>query len=102
MGGSPVVQLLAYQVVREAIRNALTHAHATQIVVSVVREAHDMRLMVEDDGRGFDPHAVDETHHFGLQLIRDRVELAGGVVLVESGVGRGTRIMVRLPAETMA
>lgn len=100
VGGSPVVQLLAYQVAREALRNAARHAAATTIRVGLAREGSDMRLFIEDDGRGFDPHSVDSEQHFGLQLMKERVELAGGLLYVESKVGEGTRIVVRLPAET--
>jgi signal transduction histidine kinase len=59
-----------------------------------------MRLIIEDDGSGFDPRLVDADRHFGLQLMKERVELAGGVLHVESIVGQGTTIAVRLPAET--
>jgi signal transduction histidine kinase len=100
VGGSPVVQLLAYQIAREALRNAVRHARAGIIQVSLAREGSDMRLIVEDDGQGFDPMSVDDERHFGLMLIKERVELAGGVLHVESRVGKGTRIVARLPAET--
>lgn len=100
VGGSPVVQLLAYQIAREALRNAVRHANASLIQVSLAREGPDMRLIVEDNGQGFDPVSVDDERHFGLVLIRERVELAGGVLHVQSSVGEGTRIVARLPAET--
>lgn len=100
VGGSPVVQLLAYQVAREALRNAGRHADAAMIRISLSRDGSDMRLIIEDDGRGFDPHLVDPDRHFGLQLMKERVELAGGILHVESIVGQGTTIAVRLPAET--
>jgi two-component system NarL family sensor kinase len=100
VGGSPVVQLLAYQVAREALRNAARHADATTIRISLSRDGSDMRLIIEDDGRGFDPQSVDAEGHFGLQLMKERVELAGGVLHVESRIGEGTAIVVRLPAET--
>ncbi len=99
-GGSPLVQLLAYQVAREALRNAVRHANANQITVVLSREGSDMRLVIEDDGNGFDPQEVDTEKHFGLQLMKERVELAGGVLYLESGVGEGTGIYIRLPAET--
>jgi signal transduction histidine kinase len=102
VGGSPVVQLLAYQVAREALRNASRHADAATIRVSLARDGSDMRLIIEDDGRGFNPHLVDGDRHFGLQLMKERVELAGGVLHVESMLGQGTTIVVRLPAETSA
>jgi signal transduction histidine kinase len=100
VGGAPVVQLLAYQVAREALRNAIRHAHARNIWVRLVRDGADMRLVVEDDGCGFLPESVNADSHFGLQLMRERVELAGGVFQVESEKEQGSRIVARLPAET--
>jgi two-component system sensor histidine kinase DegS len=100
VGGSPIVQLLAYQILREALRNAVRHAHASLIQVSLSREGSDMRITVEDNGQGFDPESVDADRHFGLLLIRERVELAGGVLNVRSRIGEGTRIIARLPSET--
>ena len=59
-----------------------------------------MRITVEDNGQGFDPESVDADRHFGLLLIRERVELAGGILNVRSRIGEGTRIIARLPSET--
>ncbi len=100
VGGSPLVQLLAYQIAREALRNAVRHAQATDILVRLIREEGDMRLVVQDDGCGFSLDSVDGEHHFGLQLMRERVELAGGLIRVDSAPGQGTKIIARLPAET--
>jgi signal transduction histidine kinase len=102
VGGSPLMQLLAYQIVREALRNAVSHSHADNIEIRISSEGRDMRLIIEDDGEGFDPDSVDERQHFGIQLMRERVELAGGVLHVDSRVGEGTRVVVRLPAGTSA
>ena len=99
VGASPVVQLLTYQVTREAIKNAIRHAEAANIWVSVSWSDPDFRLVVSDDGRGFDPSTVDRDKHFGLQLMKERVELAGGVFHVSSQFGVGTQIVARLPAE---
>jgi signal transduction histidine kinase len=99
VGGAPVVQLLAYQVAREALRNAFRHSSAKNIWIRLDREGDEMRLTVEDDGAGFEPRFIDENAHFGLQLIRERVELAGGLFRLDSSPGNGTRIVVRLPGE---
>jgi len=100
VGGAPVVQLLAYQVAREAIKNAIRHACARNIWVRLTRDGADMRLIVEDDGCGFSPESVDSDSHFGLQLMRERVELAGGVFQVVAEDRQGTQLIARLPAET--
>jgi signal transduction histidine kinase len=99
VGGAPVVQLLAYQVAREALRNALRHSSAKNVWIWLDREGDEMRLTVEDDGAGFEPRLIDENVHFGLQLIRERVELAGGLFRLDASPGNGTRIVVRLPRE---
>jgi signal transduction histidine kinase len=100
VGGSPIVQLLAYQILREALRNAIRHAHASLIQITLSRDGSNMRIRVEDNGQGFDPKSVDAEQHFGLLLVRERVELAGGVLTVQSRIGEGTCIVARLPSET--
>lgn len=100
VGGSPVVQLLAYQVAREAIRNAIRHAQATNVWVSLQREGTDMRLIVQDDGRGFRQESVKRDEHFGLQLMQERVELAGGIFHIAAEPDQGTQLVARFPAET--
>jgi signal transduction histidine kinase len=95
---SPVVELLAYQVSREALRNAVRHSKASLIRVSVLHEDDDIRLIVEDDGIGFSPATVDSDSHFGLALMRERAELVGGLLRIDTAVGVGTRVVARLPA----
>jgi signal transduction histidine kinase len=95
---TPVVELLAYQAAREALRNALRHSGASRINVTLSREGDDIRLQVEDDGEGFSPSSVDQEQHFGLALMRERLELAGGILQVDSSPGMGTRVFARLPS----
>jgi len=98
VGGSPFAQLLAYQVAREALRNALRHARASAIEVNVIDRDGDLRISVEDDGIGFDPDSINTHVHFGLALMRERVELVGGVLRIDSRRGHGTLIVAKLPA----
>ena len=99
VGGSDVSQLLTYQVAREALNNAARHSRASQIRVRLFRESGQIRLVVEDDGVGFDPCQVDGHEHFGLQLMAERVEACQGRMVVDSQLGGGTRIMATLPPE---
>jgi len=96
---SHVSQLLAYQVLREAMNNAARHARAASIEVRLRQREGLIRLMVKDDGVGFDTRAVDRDHHFGLQLIAERVEAARGTVVVDSRLGEGTTINAVLPPD---
>jgi signal transduction histidine kinase len=96
---SPMVQLLAYHMAREALRNVVRHAQATRVHVRLFQESSYLKLMVKDNGRGFDPAAVDTTQHFGLQLMKERLELFGGDVLVDSKAGTGTNLVARFPTQ---
>jgi signal transduction histidine kinase len=98
-GGSSLSQLLTYQVAREALNNAARHSRATRIVVRLFRDEGLIRLIVEDDGTGFDPLQVDRQAHFGLQLIVERVEAGRGRVVVDTQLGSGTRILATIPPE---
>jgi signal transduction histidine kinase len=97
VGGPPLVQLLAYQIAREALQNAIKHARARVIRVSARTEEGVLRVVVEDDGVGFAPLLVRSDDHFGLQLMRERAEAAGGHLYVDSAPGTGTRVMASLP-----
>jgi signal transduction histidine kinase len=100
--GNPVCELLAYQIAREAIANSVKHARGAPIRVKLIRGDSDFRLVIEDDGPGFMPASVDTERHFGLQLMRERVELCGGTMVVDSSVGIGTTIAARFPTEPPA
>jgi signal transduction histidine kinase len=99
VGGSALTHLLAYQVAREALANAARHSGASTIVVALDQDEDSIRLRVSDDGKGFNPLTVDTSAHFGLQLMRERSELAGGSLVVSSGMGEGTLVSARLPIE---
>ena len=94
---SQLTQLLVYQVMREALSNAAKHARATRISARLWQDEGLLRLRVEDDGTGFDPTSVDRNHHFGLQLISERVEAARGTVVVDSRLGQGTSVTAAPP-----
>jgi signal transduction histidine kinase len=96
---TPVVELLTYQVAREALRNALRHSKGSSVHVALRRDTDVIRLQVEDDGCGFTPGDVDQARHFGLALMRERVELAGGILQVDSSPDTGTRVLARFPSD---
>jgi two-component system sensor histidine kinase DegS len=60
----------------------------------------NIELAIQDNGVGFDPEAVGDTSHFGLQSMRERAEACGGVFVLESHLNVGTKIMVRIPTIT--
>ncbi|MFE0105856.1 sensor histidine kinase [Streptomyces sp. NPDC059009] len=86
-----------FLIIREAQRNAHRHARAKLITVTVHVAPGEVRGVVEDDGVGFDPRTTAPRGHSGMLSMRERAELLGGSVAVESKAGRGTRILVFVP-----
>jgi signal transduction histidine kinase len=96
---TPLAQLLAYQVVREALHNAAKHAKASRIAVRLWRDDEMIRVSVSDDGSGFDWPRVDSNRHFGLQIMKERLEAAGGTMFVDSRFGAGTLVAASIPKD---
>ncbi len=86
------------RVAQEALHNALRHADARQVDVTLARHGQGARLRVADDGRGFDPSAVRRAgRHLGLVSMRYRAGGVGGGLTVESAPGGGTVIEMEVP-----
>jgi signal transduction histidine kinase len=96
VSGPPERQFLAYQIAREAATNAVKHAGAGRIVVRVSSDAGHIRVLVQDDGSGFDVSLVDQEQHFGVLLMRERAESVGGLLHIVSG-SSGTDVIARVP-----
>jgi signal transduction histidine kinase len=92
-------QVLAYQVIREALLNALKHARASEVRLTLSQTLDSVVLTVEDDGIGFDIGRVDQVSHFGLGLVRERIQRAGGDFHIQSERHRGTRLIATIPLE---
>jgi two-component system sensor histidine kinase DegS len=97
---TPLAQLLAYQVVREALHNTAKHARASNVAVRLWRDDDMLRLSVTDDGTGFASSTVDNDRHFGLQIMKERLEAAGGTMIVDSRLGKGTMVAASVPTDS--
>jgi PAS domain S-box-containing protein len=93
--------IVCFRVAQEALTNVIRHANATSVEVELRRHPAGVRLVVKDDGIGFNTalaHArAEQGMSFGLLSMRERTELAGGRFLCVSDTGRGTRIEIELP-----
>jgi hypothetical protein len=90
------VEVAVYYVVSEALTNAAKHASASAIHVIVDETSGIVRLSVSDDGIG----GADPTHGSGLVGLKDRVEVTGGTLLVQSHLDEGTRLVVEFPVSS--
>jgi signal transduction histidine kinase len=94
LGAAGEVAIL--RLAQEGMSNAVRHAGASSIQLSLQGEAGRAVLTIKDDGHGFDPASVDG-HGLGLSLMRDRVVELGGGLSVTSSPGQGTVVEAWLP-----
>ncbi len=92
-------ELVAYQVIREAIANVEKHSGAREVVVTVSSDADNVCVSIDDNGQGFEPILVNREEHFGLQLMRERVEAIGGLFQIVTSIGIGTTVVARIPRQ---
>lgn len=83
-----------YRIAQEALNNALKHAAAGSVAVRIRADEEQVTLEVEDDGRGFDPEAVDAEGGLGLISMQERADKLSGSLDVASTPGKGTRVSV--------
>src|SRR5579862_5152910 len=117
----PPQEIALFRIAQEALSNTIRHAAARRVRASLSYLEEGVRLLIEDDGRGFAPDALEvpaprvtpsflpyfddpslpalseAAGHFGLQTMRERARLVGGWLTLESAPGQGTRILVDLP-----
>jgi signal transduction histidine kinase len=99
----PEVEVTLLRATQEALTNVRKHAQASQVTVTLSYMGDMVVLDVQDDGLGFDPMrirtppAAQATGGFGLTAMRERAEQLGGTLLVESGPGQGTTLVVEIP-----
>jgi PAS domain S-box-containing protein len=100
---SPEVETQLYRITQEALNNVIKHAGASRVSVLLERIGNLLVLIVEDDGTGFDldslARAHEDKHGMGLPGMRERAELIGGELEVESILDSGTTIYLRVPLD---
>ncbi len=86
-----------YRIVQESARNVIKHSGATRAKVELNASIEAICLRIADDGTGFDPGSVARTGGLGLVSMRERLQLVGGTLTIDSQPSGGTRIDARIP-----
>lgn len=97
-----VVKLTIFRIIQESCNNAVKHSQAENINVEVKKEGELLSVMISDDGTGFDVSMLDnlkrqDNSGFGLSMMRERVYLLSGEFNINSEIGRGTVITIKVP-----
>jgi signal transduction histidine kinase len=90
-----------YRMIQEGLNNIHKHAEATRAVVKLTAAYPHIILRIEDNGKGFDvekrAREIDSEKRMGLRSLQERTDLLGGVMIVASKPGQGTKILIKLP-----
>jgi len=96
----PHKEVIVFRAVQELLNNAHEHNHATSVQITLDISEDVVCVVMEDNGSGFEPSemsAASDVDRLGLSMMRERLEMLGGTIHFESGVGRGTRVNLELP-----
>jgi two-component system sensor histidine kinase DegS len=88
-----------FYVFREILNNIEKHASATEVKIEIAWDHDCLKLLVSDNGKGFDMDQVHFGGHYGLKFMRERVDLLNGSLSVNSVSGSGTNVLVNVPYE---
>ncbi|MEN2768725.1 sensor histidine kinase [Ornithinibacillus xuwenensis] len=91
-------EIAFFRLVQEAIQNAVKHSEATLITVKIEICTKNLNLIITDNGKGFDPD-IKRDKSFGLMGMKERVEMFDGTIEINSAIGAGTKIIIRVPYE---
>ncbi len=99
---SPEVEIALYRVVQEALSNVLRHAQAENVGVVIQRRSETVQAIIEDDGVGFDVEEAGARGRLGVLGMRERVEMLGGRLTLETAPGAGVTLYVEVPCGSRA
>ena len=86
-----------FRILQEALTNITKHAAATKVQIHILFEAEEVRIAVEDNGRGFDVHEIKKQQSWGLIGMEERATLLDGKFYLHSGPGNGTMVEIVIP-----
>ena len=92
-----VFLLTLLKIVQECCNNSMKHSGADRINVTMNKKGNEMHICVSDNGRGCSENCLEKGHHFGLDIIRERVSMLSGICRFECNEGNGFRVTIILP-----
>jgi signal transduction histidine kinase len=95
---SPEAELATFRIAQEALHNTEKHAQASKVAVALTFKADTISLEIKDDGRGFDPDEMTNVVTLGLTGMRERTDLVGGKLTIDSTPGGGTNVKLEIEA----
>jgi two-component system sensor histidine kinase DegS len=93
----PYQEVMIFRAIQELLNNAARYSQASTVNIQLDMADNTSKVIVEDNGKGFDTETLDEKGNMGLKIIKERCEMLGGFMDVDSAVGEGTRVSFQIP-----
>lgn len=95
---SPAIEIVVFRVCQEALNNIVRHAEASEASIDIYNRESHILIVIQDNGQGFDLAKISQSKTgTGLMNIKERAELLGGSVQIESQINNGTEIIIEIP-----
>ena len=91
------LELSIFRMIQELLTNAVKHAQATEITINLTHHQDSLNIIIEDNGKGFNPNSVKKNESMGLHNIEKKVAQLGGNLSIDSAPEKGTTILIDLP-----
>lgn len=89
-------ETVIYRVIQEVVSNIIKHAKATELTLQIIKHEHELSILIEDNGIGFDTSKINSFEGIGLKNILSRIEFINGTMHFDSVLGRGTTVIIEL------
>ena len=89
-----------YRIVQESLTNVARHANATIVNVHLKHIDDQLEIIISDNGKGFEKKLLEHPESLGLLSLQERARMIGGKIEIESTLGKGTRIVLKVPIES--
>jgi signal transduction histidine kinase len=94
---SNLVENTLFRTIQEIVNNTIKHAGATHLFIQITQGTHEITLMAEDNGKGFNVDEIKKHSSYGLSNMKSRIENLNGTMFIDSNPGRGTIISIFIP-----
>lgn len=91
------LEVTLFRMIQEIVTNIIKHAHATEITISLTQDSDSINIIIEDNGKGFNPKNIDKKEGMGLSNIEKKTEQLNGTFNIDSFEGKGTTIIIDIP-----
>ncbi|WP_111310044.1 sensor histidine kinase [Confluentibacter sediminis] len=101
-----LAEINIYRITQEAINNAIKYANSTHIIVSITNSDNMLSILIDDNGKGFDPTKVKNVKNgeggMGMTFMKERIKYINGRLFLTSDVNKGTRVTLNIPLEEVS